>query len=1154
MTATLTRRVLLALCLLISLLTFSQQKNPNTFLWRISGKGLKQPSYLYGTMHLQDKRLFQFGDSVYQAIEHTEGVATELDFHDLFDTLINNSVREVEKDLMLSKQKLKIDRSKLSPSADSLLRKFGIKGNTVSKKELKTIRDYRMKKYMSDAEMPTFMDGFLMGLALRQDKWTGGIEDVTDQTSLMDEIGGDLEPESVLQPEHDFQRSIERMISIYLAQDLDKIEQISNSYSQEEKEAVLTHRNVKMAFRMDSLTNVRPTFFAVGVAHLPGDSGVIRLLRDRGFTVEPVFSKSKTPADEYASHLKKMEWKEVKGDENSYTVQMPGKPSNVALFGEIVKMKMFLDFTSSTFYMVGSTNGYDVKTRPLDLTLQEMIKNMSGKNLPVNAKLVMNGNLQGKEAFISNAVSSYRIQVYVKDKTFFMLMAGSPRKAQVTSADADRFFSSFVPGNTVFKADWKEFSLANKGFRVQMPGTPVHNTTIDNNLPENSSWQFTSYQAVDPEKGFFYLTQVRQLKEGFFLNGDSAFFALLKKDYENITDKITKTEITTYEGYPAMYLNYFVKKVQGEYRTLHVVRGNRVYVLTGGAPKGSDSSDILFFLNSFKTLPYQPSTWNMAGIDGFTSEVPAAFKKLKNDSTSTEKQFAARYSAYNPVDAISYEVYKDVFSPTYWSESDSSFFEAKLAQYRHDGDSVLRKQWVQNGSIKGLDFAIQSPGYSTVSRVRLLVNRDTLFTLFAMVPSQNWEMSEHEKFFSAFRLQNEVQPTIYTSKAAQLLQNLTAKDSLQAADALKNLDLVSFAKSDLPLLHKSLLEVYEDSDGYYSTLNKLRTVILPLADSTTVGFIAKEYPQLTKEKEVIKYHLLSLLAHLKTAESYATLKKLLATPLPTAGHSSQLQYALQDSLQLTATLLPELLQKADDSLLAPVAIAVANRLLDSSLITAATLLSYEQKLLSSAKNDYAAFKSKRNGGWELVQSAILLGHLNTTASNSLLREFLQEKDVYLKQETILALLRNGLPVPAAEVAKVAADKSQRGELYEALQKLKKENLFPAMYATQLSLTESQVYNLFTEDYGDDFTLTYIGQRITEYEGKKSLFYLFKVQIAYDDEKKKDYLAIAGPYTPGAKEKLTYAKATGYYTDETWQPQKTDKLLKAYLLSLQPAEK
>ena len=66
--------------LLLSFFTgaFAQQKYPSTLLWRITGKVLSHPSYLYGTMHVQDRRLFYFGDSLYSAIEKTESFAMEI--------------------------------------------------------------------------------------------------------------------------------------------------------------------------------------------------------------------------------------------------------------------------------------------------------------------------------------------------------------------------------------------------------------------------------------------------------------------------------------------------------------------------------------------------------------------------------------------------------------------------------------------------------------------------------------------------------------------------------------------------------------------------------------------------------------------------------------------------------------------------------------------------------------------------------------------------------------------------------------------------------------------------------------------------------------------------------------------------------------------
>src|SRR3954467_8832156 len=67
------------------------QQLPSTLLWRISGNGLQKPSYLYGTMHLTDERLFNIGDSMYSAIERSEGFAIEINPDDFTPFLIDEA-------------------------------------------------------------------------------------------------------------------------------------------------------------------------------------------------------------------------------------------------------------------------------------------------------------------------------------------------------------------------------------------------------------------------------------------------------------------------------------------------------------------------------------------------------------------------------------------------------------------------------------------------------------------------------------------------------------------------------------------------------------------------------------------------------------------------------------------------------------------------------------------------------------------------------------------------------------------------------------------------------------------------------------------------------------------------------------------------------
>ena len=70
----------LGFIVLLTLLCFSETKAQdleNALLWRISGKQLKSPSYFYGTLHIKYKRVFNFQDSLYAAIDQCSAFALE---------------------------------------------------------------------------------------------------------------------------------------------------------------------------------------------------------------------------------------------------------------------------------------------------------------------------------------------------------------------------------------------------------------------------------------------------------------------------------------------------------------------------------------------------------------------------------------------------------------------------------------------------------------------------------------------------------------------------------------------------------------------------------------------------------------------------------------------------------------------------------------------------------------------------------------------------------------------------------------------------------------------------------------------------------------------------------------------------------------------
>ncbi|NTS42530.1 TraB/GumN family protein [Flavisolibacter sp. BT320] len=1139
------RKALLFLCTLLTLAAFSQQ-TPRTLLWRISGKGLQKPSYLYGTIHLQDKRLFQFGDSLYSAIAQTEGLATELDFRSLMDSLFTNLAAMEKKEQHLTRQKLKLDRSKLHPSVLNLLRKYGVTGNTITAKQLKDIHDYRLRQLMLGGEMSTIVDAFLVELAQRQGKWTGGIEDVEDQMDLNDVMGADLKVETVLQPEKEYRNAVEKLVTIYLAQDLDQIDAWSSqSMKAKLRDALLIKRNVKMAYRMDSLSAVRTTFFAVGAAHLPGDSGVIELLRNRGFAVDPVFSTTTINGETYASRLQQKQWNKIKGPGDAYTVEMPGEPTDVSKPGDPAKIQIFYDLTDMTLYMASHIPGYDAKTKSLDAVLQDGAKNMGGKG-PLKAVAINHMGMEGRETTAVKDDHLFRIRVLARGRNLYMLISGAAEKNTGSRVLADRFFASFTPAEPQQKKDWASFAAPGKAVSVRMPVLPEKNNQTDAKADSNEVWGLSTYTATDPATGCFYLFQHRQTKSGNYIENDPAFWQATYDDYAARLDTITLFDITEYNGYPAARMDYEDRSVNGVYKALIVIRGNQVILLLGGAEKGSDMDDIDNYLQSLDLLPYEKTAWQKTEGPGFSTLAPAAFRKLDIVDTTASEPHVEQHCTYNEIDGVSYFVQKVGFSPTYWATGDSLYFEGRVQANLGEEDTLLHRTWVQNGTLRGIDFTTQTRGHSGLRRIRMLVNKDTLYSLVARFQEKEEKDGLHHGFFENFRVHNEVPATIYQSKASQLLESLNTTDSLSFARAHGDLDVVAFQKEDLPLLQQALLRSYTDEKEYTSTHSKLIAHILPLADESTLAFAEEAYKKLDGQENVVQYRLLQLLAEGQTTESFAVLKRLLLSSLPKTGNAILLQKPLLDSAELTAMLFPNLLQKANDSLFGTVVAVVAHRLVQDSLLSIQTLKAYKAPILQGAKNEWQLLLDGNYEPWELTRWARLLGLLNEPEGTTLLRSMLAQKDIPLKQAAIEALLSNGHTVPATEITKVAADRSQRVYFFEALQEMGKESLFPPLYATQKSLAESDLFTMFADDY-EEFTLTYVGQRSATYQGALQQFQLFKLGLPSEEEgQRNEYLCVAGPYKTGAKEKVLYGKLSGAYGNETFNPKKIAQQLKTYL--------
>ena len=135
----------------------AQQTLPKTFLWRISGNGLTKPSYLYGTMHLQDRSLFSFGDSIYHALEASKGFAIEINPADMMDTLFKMFAQPDRSPLI----KNMLSKGEYEKVADKLSKKLKRPADKITTKEIADERKNWLSKYRKKNDMSTFMDMYL---------------------------------------------------------------------------------------------------------------------------------------------------------------------------------------------------------------------------------------------------------------------------------------------------------------------------------------------------------------------------------------------------------------------------------------------------------------------------------------------------------------------------------------------------------------------------------------------------------------------------------------------------------------------------------------------------------------------------------------------------------------------------------------------------------------------------------------------------------------------------------------------------------------------------------------------------------------------------------------------------------------------------------
>jgi hypothetical protein len=298
-------------------------------LWEISTpNGI---SYLFGTLHSNDKRLFEFPDSVYESFLSSKKIAVVVNVFDLF----------MDKDPIPNRSLLLLDK----------------RGKLYTSNEEPTVTYYG-----NEDGMPQFMDAWFQEKAELLNKEIIALESIAQQTKAIEEI-------PYVEKENNISLALsdkQVLHELYLDGRIDLIDRLIKGGLSGNKEAyikLIENRNIAIAANIARYSMDGPVFFAVGAGHLYGEKGLLSLLREKGYKLRPIqLTKGDTPSasEQKIKSMRSYEFsRELRNSWIKFSV--PGRPRETQSATEAE--------TILTYKELGQGNTYEVRYFERDTSL-----------------------------------------------------------------------------------------------------------------------------------------------------------------------------------------------------------------------------------------------------------------------------------------------------------------------------------------------------------------------------------------------------------------------------------------------------------------------------------------------------------------------------------------------------------------------------------------------------------------------------------------------------------------------------------------------------------------------------------------------------------------------------------------------------------------
>ena len=260
------------------------KKKKQTPLWSITPPN-GPVSYIFGTLHAPDARAFSWIEPATERLLSCTCFAGEFDLSEINSAVLEAGIRLPEGQTL----KGLLPRGAWNQLEFLADRRLGTHAQALDGLHPFVVWSMLMKSNLT-GDYDSSPDEMMWQTAMHAGKQVAGMESYSGQIDIVRRIPMESHVSGLVRYLKHYRkagRQTDRMLSLYEAGQIQELARIARQSLRENRNILSDQRNINMAARFEALSSEQSLFCAVGVAHLGGSAGLLRLLKHRGMCVKP---------------------------------------------------------------------------------------------------------------------------------------------------------------------------------------------------------------------------------------------------------------------------------------------------------------------------------------------------------------------------------------------------------------------------------------------------------------------------------------------------------------------------------------------------------------------------------------------------------------------------------------------------------------------------------------------------------------------------------------------------------------------------------------------------------------------------------------------------------------------------------------------------